>query len=101
MRIAQPVGVIDAHRAVAVTVLDQEVDRPMTALGGFDNVLQAIAIVSDAVHRDDLRSDGQTSGEGGTAPLHIHELVFPADNEAQRESEIGEFPASLSLLDKV
>ncbi len=73
----------------------------MTCLGGFDNVPQAIAIIGHAVHRDDLRSDGEAGGVGGTAPLYIRQLVFPADNKAEREGEIGEFPAGLSLFDKV
>src|SRR5437899_4523417 len=101
MRIAQPFVVIDAHGAVTVPVLDQQFDRRITGLGGFDNIPQAIAIVRHAVHRDDLRSDGQAGSVGGTAPLYIRQLVFPAHNEAEREGEVGEFPAGLTFFDKV
>src|ERR1700730_1358130 len=48
--IAQSVVIIDVYGAVTIAVLDQEFDRRIIRLGGFDEFLQAIAVIGEPVH---------------------------------------------------
>src|SRR5215470_12667373 len=79
--IAQPIAVVEAHGRVPLAILDQELDGLVGRAGALDDVLEAIAVVADVIHGDDLRADREAGRIGGAAPQHVGELAFPADDE--------------------
>jgi len=69
-RIAQAVAVIDLDHAVAVAVLDQQLDQGSVRLGGGgDRFLQLVAVIGFAIDRDDRLAGGQAGLEGGAVPV--------------------------------
>src|SRR5579864_2854754 len=101
MRVAQTAMVIDAHRAVAIAVLDNEVDRPSSTSSLLDDGSQTIAIECHSVHGNDLRANSEPGLKRRTFPQDIGEFRFASNDESERIGEIGDLSASFRGFEEI
>ena len=71
MRVQQPTVVIDRHSVVAALLLQSQIDRSLPVLGGADDLLEHVAGVVLAVHRNQGGAGACVSIERRTIPPHV------------------------------
>src|SRR5712672_388345 len=89
-RIAKALPVVECHVPITIAVSDVQFDRRTTFLGVPDGVLEPVARVSRAIDRNDLSTERQRIPERRTVPQHFTQTPIVADDESEREHQIGD-----------